>query len=249
VTIEFEKAVYTALFLRKIESSRSTSTARDERRLILPLALLRMPTPLRSALFSYLAAHFDARADSVKVPEQTIAGSLESYLAAVSGDEGGGDGEDGNESPRPSKISKDIQLTLAFPGPEVRSLDMTIGADDVAGFMRRGRNQVTNDPTLNQSSATSRNPTSFATGPFTTSLSTYLTTHLALDCTHASIELSRVACGGFALGREGRVKVFTPAASASVDGGNEIVKGLVDALWGIVGADPEHVENEDDARA
>jgi len=52
-----------------------------------------------------------------------------------------------------------------------------------------------------------------ASDPFTRAFSQYINTHLALSLTHPDIRISKVACGAFVLGAEGKVKIFPPIDS------------------------------------
>lgn len=53
-------------------------------------------------------------------------------------------------------------------------------------------------------------------------LAAYLKQHMALDETETFKAVSRVACGAFALGTAGRLKLFPPQASTGVEGGEKV---------------------------
>ena len=94
-----------------------------------------------------------------------------------------------------------MQISLGFKTPtqaSLRSVDITIRREDVQGFLAQG--EQTKALLWVRSTATNR--------PLLSGLRDYLTNHLALDLEHDDVFISRVACGAFAIGQEGKVKLF-----------------------------------------
>ncbi|KAI4143334.1 MAG: hypothetical protein LQ340_007042, partial [Diploschistes diacapsis] len=189
IDIEYERASYSALLLRdaaKEQDSRNSEYS-------LPLLFTRMPAPVRTAFLDFLAVTFDTRAESLRLNVHFIGDALENFISELSED------PDSMES-----IVKEVQLSLGFKKPvqaSLRTLDIAIPREDVGGFLAHGK-------TIKSSSSGGSKTTS---GPFMTALREYFATHLALNVDHDQVFISRVACGAFALGKEGKVKLFAPA--------------------------------------
>ena len=191
IDIEYEKASYVALLLK---SARSTGSSRDTE-LHLPLLLSRMPAPVRSGLLDFLAVSFDTRAEMLRLSTRFMTDALENFIKELA--------EDSEDL---DNIVKEVQLSLGFKAPvqaNLRTLDVAIRREDVDRFLAHGK---IND-------ARSRDSSGDTGRPFMTSLRQYFSTHLALNIDHKQVFISRIACGAFALGREGKVKIFEPAST------------------------------------
>jgi len=88
---------------------------------------------------------------------------------------------------------------------------MVIKREDVVRFIKEGKrfnNGKGQEPVVGAR---------VHSGPFLVSVSHYLASQLALDINHSGISLSRVACGAFALGKEGKLKIFVPVLPTEED--------------------------------
>ena len=189
IDISYERASYVALLLKDAASPQYQHNSE----LCLPLLLTRMPAPVRSGLLDFLAVNFDTRAEMLRLNAKFLGTALEDFMKAFAEDAG-----------VLESVVKDVQLSIGFKIPaqgSLRTLDMAISREDVYGFLISGR-------AINSSNAISAG----GKGPFMTSLQKYFADHLALDIDHDHVFLSRIACGAFALGREGKVKIFEPIA-------------------------------------
>ena len=194
VDLEYEQARYVALLLRRPPSNASSTTAT----LHLPLMLSRMPTGVRGALLDYVANTFDARAEPLHLDGRTIGRALEGFVDEVSRIEGGLE-----------DLVKDVHMSVSFEAPVrpgLRSLDVTFKGEDLAGLLEQGRAQARNVPRGANEHGMGGEP-----GPFMRAVYQYMSNHLALDMGHREVHISRVACGTFGLGREGRAKIFAPS--------------------------------------
>lgn len=177
-----------------------------------PLLASRMPISLRNTLMQYLADSFDTHAASLTFNTQFLINTLDTFLDRIYRGLGDGNG---------AKVVKDVLVTFSFaPIPttdgtkaeedaDLRAIDITIARDDIAQFLVRGRKAL---------QAASRSGEKSAGGAFWTALAHYARSHMALDINHGDVRASKVACGAFVLGREGRMKVFAPG---SLSGGED----------------------------
>lgn len=197
VRLHYDKATHTALLLRDPTVDFTTPGFTS-----LPLLLVRMPAALRDTFLHYLTANFDTCISPMRPRSPFLTTSLERLLARVKAA-----AESSQDLPSPVKP---VQIQLSFPGvaPLLRNIDITIASDDVLGLVSRGKLLgETPHPVLGTDSA--------VTGPFTRALQVYLATHLALALDHPGVEVSRVACGAFALSSDGKIKLFPPQPQSS----------------------------------
>ena len=228
VEMEYEKTTYVALMLQNGDSRPDPPNAK----IYLPLLLTRMPTSLREILLDYLATTFDTRAEVMRLSNGFISGALDNYLQTISN----------SGSWHLQKVVKDVHLTLGFKAPiapSLRSLDITIKREDVLQFLKRGeRSRKSRDPGSQDRRKRKRDDKMEANGPFIIALSDYIREHLAVDISHEAVFLSKVSCGAFVLGREGKARIQSPMAlieSADQDEGDassmpEAMTGLLKSL-------------------
>jgi hypothetical protein len=205
VQINYEKAAYSAVLLghadRKTDVSGFTS---------LPLVLLKMPAALRELFLNYLSTSFDTRISSMKLRPHFLSSVVEHILdstVTIS---------DSDLDVDVSAFPKGLQLQLSLPSvtPQLKNIDISLNQDDVGTFIRQGQ-QLWDDRSYNMSQshmeglAPAKSP---VTGPFTASLSLYLSQHLALNFEHPAVILDKVAMGQFAFGNDGRVKILASSA-------------------------------------
>jgi hypothetical protein len=147
----------------------------------LPLLLVKMPGPIREIFLSYLRTAFDAHVAPLKLPSAFITSSLETYFKRLSST---------TSTQTIQDVVRQLNVQLAFPSTttSLKHIEITVAGPDVPGFVNRGKG---------------------SDKPFTSALSQYLKTHLALDLSHAKAQISRVSCHSFHLGTE-RLKLSAP---------------------------------------
>ena len=201
VTLEYENIVYKAALLAPPPPATATTRPPSPDRqgsTHLPLLLTRLPGPLRQTFVSFLAANFDTYCSALRFPSHFMCAGLEAY---VSGMITGGD-DRARQQTILEDVVKEMQITLAFSpsiAPELRSLNVNIPRGSFADFVGTDR----------------------ADGSILSNLSSYLEKHLAmkLDLSAESdkkpspakehVRVSRIACGGFLLGGDGRLKLVS----------------------------------------
>lgn len=212
VELEYETATYAALMLQNRDSKPDPPIGK----LCLPLLLTRMPISLREVLLEYLATTFDTRVEAIKLSSGFIGGALDRYLQTISR----------SGSRHLQKVVKDIHLTFGFKAPiapSLRSLDITIRREDVLQFLKRGKSSKTRDPGSKDGRKRKRGDNMEANGPFMIALFEYLREHLAMDVSHEAVFISKLSCGAFVLGREGKARIqspITPVELADQDEGD-----------------------------
>ena len=207
IEVVYEEVKYNALMLGEANGER----IHNDKEMHLPILLCRMPNATRGILLDYLSTAFDTHAETMKLTSQFLGNALEAFV-----------GEAAKEEARNAiKIVKDIQLKVAFKGPTapyLSSLDILVRRDDVPKFLEMGR-MLSNNGRGQMGPPANKKKTS---GPFMSAVRQYISSHLALDMTHDDVSVSRVACGAFALGREGKAKIFSPILSTENEDSDDI---------------------------
>lgn len=204
VVLEYENITYKAALLAGPDDSRT----HEKDSTFLPLLMTRLPNALRQTFTSFLSTNFDSYCSLLRLPSSFMSTGLEVYLNVFMS----------NTSQRSilEDVIKEMQLTLSFSpsvAPQLRTLNVNIPRSSCTSFINNG------NPTSNS-----------ANSPFLTGLSAYLEKHLAmkLDLGDSSskshklarqhVRLSKIACGGFVLGSEGRMKlVGSPGRAESAN--------------------------------
>jgi len=214
MNIAYEKATYFGL-LMKSERVGDESSAEDEEEGFAryPLLLTRMPRALRATFLDFLAATFDTRASALKLPSQFLTNSLERYLSDLTTSEDGSvDAQKASKTLR--TIIRDLLVTVSFSTPgdksSLKSMDILVNRDDLFRMMTRGRK-------LQEINRRSNTTAPKLDKPFTTSLAHYIDGHLAMNLNHDLVSITKIACGAFVLGAEGKVKLFPPASVGDED--------------------------------
>ncbi|PGH23094.1 hypothetical protein AJ80_02868 [Polytolypa hystricis UAMH7299] len=211
VTLSYENATYKAALLAGPDGyhdSRKENT-------YFPLLVTRLPNPLRQTFISFLATNFDTHCSILRLPSSFLCAALENYLATLNN---ALTRRNSSVSARQviERVVKDTQLTLTFPAPiapALKSLDVHIRRESLTAFFTHGSTTAAIDNAENN-----KGPST----PFLAALSTYFDTHLAMklnidhfrDATTSPIgekeymRLTKVSCGAFVLGSEGRVKLL-----------------------------------------
>lgn len=162
--------------------------------------------------------------------------------------------EGGGEGGPADAAGEDAGATAAMTTTKlgIRSLDIIIPAADLARFVREGqtgpvgsrRERETywqHDQRKRRKLAGGSSEEGWhwldATGvrskyPFTDALARYLDQHLALDLFHPGVQITKIACAGFALS-ESRIKIFSHAVGRGSDPGapvavHQLVSDLVE---------------------
>ncbi|KAF4211148.1 hypothetical protein CNMCM8980_005240 [Aspergillus fumigatiaffinis] len=215
VTLEYENITYKAALLAAPDGRRTS--ARRQQSTQLPLLLTRFPNPLRQTFISFLSANFDTYCSVLRLPSTFMCTALEMYIDILMA----GDHDGSSDSHRVFEDTiKETQLTLSFSppvAPALRSLNINLPRGSFTELVR-GSNPNT-ELTHQKNSVLS-------------GLSTYLEKHLAMKLNlgdlasgHHSVNqpvrLTKIACGSFVLGGEGKMKLVAPsrqAGSSSEDG-------------------------------
>ncbi|EHA23241.1 hypothetical protein ASPNIDRAFT_207161, partial [Aspergillus niger ATCC 1015] len=221
VKLEYENATYKAalLTLSSLPAFQTEATSKPRTRTRsqtqthathLPLLLTRFPAPLRQTFVSFLSSTFDTYCSPLRLPSRFIGTALNTYINTLNS-------EDGSGSMDVVEIVKELHLTLSFPAsvsPDLRTLNVTIPRDSLGGFLDVGNNGTGSE--LNVLAV----------------LSSYLEEHLAMkfDLSGGNAEptpkeqdyvrLSRIACGGFVLGGDGKLKLVAAPPVGDNDGSN-----------------------------
>lgn len=207
IILEYENITYKAALLcgpdgyRDQESEEGAVTH-------LPLLLTRMPNALRQEFISFLSTTFDTRVSVLRFPSSFLAGQLEGYLGILNRVSRS---RLGTSSELIERVIKETQLTLAFPppiSPALKTLDVLLPRESLSAFHKHGSSQES-----------SETPSS----PFLSMLSEYFSTHLAMkldlsnlqnsktpsESTSPFVRLTKLSCGAFVLGAEGRLKLLS----------------------------------------
>jgi hypothetical protein len=229
--VTYEKAAYSAIILHHVKRLDEIETPGFSH---YPLLLTRMPGPLRETFLDFLATTFDTRASILKLPSQFLAETAEKYLANITGTENGP--MDSAAATRGLRmIIKDILITISFDVPglssSLKALDITIPKDQSWRMITQGRKLI--ESANGQPNTT----TPKSSRPFTKALTQYIDAHLALKLDDPHVKISRVACGAFVLGTEGKIKLSTPASVSDDDdlqrkATKALIAGLVDLATG-----------------
>lgn len=202
IILSYENTTYKAALLPSPDNQQNQTKTQNTRKGVTPLPLLltRTPTPLRQTLLSFLSATFDTYPSPLRLPASFMCAGLDTYvntfLSSGARDAAG----------ILQDVMRDVQLTLAFSGavaPSLRSLGVGVPKGSVGGFLR-GNGAGGDDG-----------------GSFLGRLEGYLERHLAMkldfgtgggsgtrgDLAKQHVRVSKIACGGFVIGSEGRMKL------------------------------------------
>ncbi|EMT66051.1 kinetochore complex Sim4 subunit Fta1-domain-containing protein [Fusarium oxysporum II5] len=257
ISIEHENAAYAAILLPGLsDSSESRQTGDKSRFLYLPLLLMRMPQQLKTVVANWLAASFDCRVSRITMGTKTILGVWESWIVNEGLNDRGIDftitlafNVSLQTSEDPTAIDKTQTQEETKPNPGLRSVDITISAQDLRRFVRAGEKSHIPVDASWQGDARERrrlaggntddgwawrtNGPSEAS-PFTEALGLYLHHHLALNLFHPGVHVTQISCAGFVLGQS-RLKIIMPG---------EISQSLSRAAWSFMAQLGQRVQGE-----
>lgn len=227
ITLEYDNITYKAALLAPIAgaSSGSGSPSRkakgkqrqrsgneDSASTHLPLLLTRFPNPLRQTFLAFLSANFDTYVSPMRLSSGFLCEALEIYVRVLNGEQGLDLGDDSN-SRLLVDLVKELQLTMAFSSsvaPALRSLNVNVPRASLGSMLVRS----------NSGSEGS------GSGFVLQRLSEYIRKHLAMDLDLAGdsensplvkqhVRVSKIACAGFSIAGEGRLKLVSLAQSQS----------------------------------
>jgi len=199
IILSYENTTYKAALLASPENQNQNQSNRKGVT-PLPLLLTRTPTPLRQTLLSFLSTTFDTYHSPLRLPAPFMCAGLDTYVNKFLSS-GAHDAADILRD-----VLRDVHLTLAFSGavaPNLRSLGVSVPRGSVGGFLR-GNSAGGDDG-----------------GSFLGRLEGYLEQHLAMkldfgirggigngvNLAKQHVRVSKIACGGFVIGSEGRMKL------------------------------------------
>jgi hypothetical protein len=215
-----------------------------------------MPQQLKSVVADWLAASFDCRVSRVALGTKTILGVWESWVASNGINDRGADFTitlafnaplPTNDGPKATDKDQPQDEEITTPG--LRSIDITISAQDLRRFVRAGEKSHAPDGASWQGDARERRrlaggntddgwawrtKESSEPSPFTEALGSYLHHHLALNLFHPSVHVTQISCAGFVLG-QGRLKILMSG---------EVNQNLSRAAWSFVAQLGQRVRGE-----
>ncbi|KAH8424195.1 uncharacterized protein LDX57_001951 [Aspergillus melleus] len=227
VTLEYENITYKAALLAPLpgdddrrkakgkgKATETTSTSTD-----LPLLMTRFPNPLRQTFLSFLSANFDTYVSNLRLSSNFMCSALETYLRVLNLAY-----HDPESEPAPDRrvqrqiledLVKELQLTIAFSpavAPALRSLNVNVPRASLGRILLPAR------------------PGAGSESSVLKGLSDYIREQLAMDLDLAGdsensalvkqhVRVSKIACAGFNIAGEGRLKlVGLPSTGRSRDG-------------------------------
>ncbi|EEH34788.1 hypothetical protein PAAG_05835 [Paracoccidioides lutzii Pb01] len=230
VTLEYENITYKSAMLTGPDGYHDTRKSVT----FLPLLLTRLPNSLRQNFISFLATSFDARCSILRLPSTFLCATFENYLSILNRVTSRAHAS--SSRALVEKVIKETQLTLSFPppiSPSLKTLDVLISRESLSAFFVHGSNVLANTPNAPPNQTGSRgvkraHPDSASTvdndenpsAPFLASLSAYFNANLAMKldisdfgknptvAQQKQVRLSKISCGAFVLGGEGRMKLL-----------------------------------------
>ena len=197
IQLEFEKKTVPAFLLR----AHDTGPKDSETCIYFPLLLSSVPSPGNEILLESLAATFGTYLCPLKLSTQFLQQSLDDCL----------DFSLKKGRKYMEQAIEDISFTLDFTGdiqPSLKGLDFSIKREDLFGFIERGHTLLAQKD---------MGPSGEKLGAFTTAVRDYMHHNLAMDLSHKSISIAKIACGSFVLGKDGKVKLLSSSVDDEVD--------------------------------
>ncbi|EGD97815.1 hypothetical protein TESG_05322 [Trichophyton tonsurans CBS 112818] len=243
ISLQYDNATYKAALLAGPDGYRHEGDERPEGTTFLPLLVTRMPNALRQSLLSFLSETFDTRISVLRLPSSFLCRAFERYLATLNRTASRMK-KHATYQTAASKVEsrafiesimKEVQLTLSFPPPistDLKSLDIHIPRDSLSAFYEHGLGSL--EAESNKKSIERDVPSA----PFLKALSEYFDHNLAMkldlrdftgrdssstgNSKGQNIRLTKVSCGAFVLGSEGRIKFLAnPGRTILLDDSDE----------------------------
>lgn len=226
--------------------------------MVMPLLLMRMPSPLKAVVAEFLATAFDCRVSPLRLGTRSMVQGWEAWIETVG-------------LPTRGPLAKDVVLSLGFYVPPeegeagkdesedegdqqlgLKSIEVFIPAAELRRFADAGRTPSRpkagseaiweNDIRKRRKLAgrmyeegwewrkESTDEDSTASQPFTEALGRYVNQHLGLNLFHPGVRITKMACGGFVMS-ESRLKIFAPADLGDAAAGGAPSSGQRKAVW------------------
>ncbi|KAL4809965.1 kinetochore complex Sim4 subunit Fta1-domain-containing protein [Aspergillus unguis] len=181
----------------------------------LPLLLTRFPKPLRESFVSFLSSNFDTYVSPLRISSTRLCDVLQEYVESLPSSSS--DGRDGSDA---EDIIREMHLTLSFAppiAPSLKALNINVPRETVRSFLRASASQG---------------------GSLLAELSAYVQKHLAMELglplsgpqlqpagvnnavsslTGGYVRLTKIACAGFVITSEGRLKIVAKAEEGGED--------------------------------
>ncbi|EKD20124.1 uncharacterized protein L3040_002203 [Drepanopeziza brunnea f. sp. 'multigermtubi'] len=235
VTVAYEKIEYRAILLRDGRGDDADASSMgtggketDDGFQSFPLLMTKMPGSLREAFTEFLASTFDTRVSALCLSSQYLVSAFERYLADISMGE---DGEPLGLIERSRALRHTIKETLVVIGFDIpggsaalKTIDINIAREDLPRMVARGK-------TIGRQGD--------GDSPFFEALTTYIKGHMALDLRNEKVKISRIACGAFVLGSEGKIKLTqlpseSDGQSSRGPATRRLINGLIGAAAGVL---------------
>lgn len=208
-------------------ASKMSSSSSSSASIHLPLLLTRFPKPLKEPFIAFLASTFDTYVSDLRISSAGMCGVLERYIESLNVRSPGE-----NENANAQDVIREMHLTLSFAppiAPSLKALNVNIPRETVGSFLRT--------PSSSSSSSSKGSP-------LLSGLSAYLQKQLSMEFGSALsvasaptpgeaeggasvvggyARLTKIACAGFVVTAEGRLKVVVKGA----DGENERNQGAL----------------------
>jgi hypothetical protein len=125
ISLRYENTACMALLLPRMDGVAHARRSDSPNILNLPLALFRMPAPLREVVTDFLCTTFDCRVSPMRLGTKTLVTSLERWMA--------GEGPARKEAAMVAAMAKDVVVTLSFAiGPSLEKTHIDTEADESA---------------------------------------------------------------------------------------------------------------------
>ncbi|PYH48690.1 uncharacterized protein BP01DRAFT_379874 [Aspergillus saccharolyticus JOP 1030-1] len=194
----------------------------------LPLLLTKLPAPLRQSFLAFLAATFDTYTAGLNLASGVLCEALEAYVSSLLEGESGGLGreEEGEEGEVVEAVVRELHIMLGFQGPVapgLRGLDICVPRGTIKRVVGRRRS--------GGGSGAEGGAEGEAEGvDVLGKVGEYLDTHLAMKVDLRAgkglgsgnvVGVTRISCGGFLLGADGKMKLVGAGAAGQVGGEGE----------------------------
>ncbi|KAL4862544.1 kinetochore complex Sim4 subunit Fta1-domain-containing protein [Aspergillus spectabilis] len=221
ITLSYETTTYKAALLapptaqgsqekssKPRKRTRASTGGSSSNSTYLPLLLTKLPKPLRESFLAFLSANFDAYVSVLKISSAALCEVLEGYVSSLTSISSAA-GSSAEPEGLIEDVIREMHLTLAFAppiAPLLKTLNVNVPRETFGKFLR-----------ASESDSGGGKGRSVLSG-----LTAYLQEHLALDVRFpvpgssdgsgsslvgGYVKLTRVACSGFVVTGEGRVKV------------------------------------------
>ena len=198
IRLEFENKTL-PVFLLSVHDIRPKAS---EKCIYYPLLLTSTPNHGHETLLESLAATFGTYAHPLQLSTHFMQQSLDDFLDVTL--------KRGRQFME--QATGDVSFTLDFAAdiaPSLKHLDFGVQREDLFGFVQRGYALLAQKG----QSPPGEKPCAFATA-----VHDYMHHNMAMDLSHKSISIAKIACGSFVLEKSGKVKLLSPVVNDEIDG-------------------------------